>query len=320
MDVLSGVLNGLRVEGTLSRRSEYSAPWGVDFAPVDHASFLLVEAGSCVLSVEGMPTTALMAGDLVMFRPGHRAALADHADTPKVPYSEVLAAHAPPMADKYARDYEAYPTLRYGGGGPVTALRGFGLRLEGFEPRPLLALLPPFIHITYERRAALPWLESTIRFLMHEAHQKLDGSDLVSVRLVDLLFVQVLRAWFQEQPPGEAGWLGALRDPSIGHALRIIHRYPAEPWTLEGLARTVGMSRSSFSARFQSLVGTPPMKYLTELRMNRAATLLKRDPTASMARVAAQVGYDSESSFGRAFKRYFHASPGAFRKNEARSG
>jgi len=314
VDVLSDVLSWLRVEGTLSRRSEYSAPWGISFPKINHVSFLIVEKGRCFMLLEGKEAAVLETGDLVMFSPGNSVSLVDQPSTPTVPYEQILEECTILGEDKYSLERDTYPTIKYGGEGRQTVIRGWGLRFEGYEQHPLLSLLPPFIHISYEQRSTLPWLETTLRFLMHETHQKGDGSDMMIVRLVDLLFVQVIRAWFQEQPDGEAGWLGALRDSSIRHALRLIHQYPADPWTVESLAKAVGMSRSNFSSRFQSLVGSPPLRYLTQLRMHLAANALKGDVRLSLAEVAGQVGYDTESSFGRAFKRYFRVSPGAFRR------
>ncbi len=319
MDVLSDVLSWIRVEGTLSRRSELSAPWGIIYPPNAHYSFLVVESGSCFLLRESEEPFALETGDLVMFSPGNQVALVSQPTAVPVPYASVLAARPPSTDDKYALNRCAYPTLQYGGGGRVTAIRGWGLRFEGLEQHPLLALLPPMFHISYEQRSALPWLETTLRFLLHETHEQGDGSDMMSVRLVDLLFVQVIRAWFQQQPEGEAGWLGALRDPSMGHALKLMHQYPADPWTVQGLSKAIGMSRSSFSSRFQALVGAPPLRYLTRLRMNLAAIALSGDTRLSLAEVSRQVGYDGESSFGRAFKRHFGVSPGGFRKRSRSS-
>ncbi|MBX2802280.1 MAG: AraC family transcriptional regulator [Myxococcales bacterium] len=315
MDVLSDVLSWLRVQGTLSRRSELSAPWGIAYSAFDLVSFMVVEKGGCFLTFSGGPTLRLDAGDLVMLFPGHTTSLMDELSTPTVPYAQVLEECTVAEVDRYARRRDSYPTITYGGGGRQTVLRGWGLRFEGYEQHPLLPVLPDFIHLTYERRSALPWLETTLRFLLHETRVKGDGSDMMTVRLVDLLFVQVLRAWFEEQPDEQVGWLGALRDSSIGHALQLIHEYPADPWSLQGLAKAVGMSRSSFSSRFQSLVGASPMKYLTQLRMNLAANLLRGDTRLSLSHIARQVGYDSESSFGRAFKRTFQTSPGAFRSS-----
>lgn len=316
MDVLSDVLSWLRVEGTLTRRSEFSAPWGVSYPSANSVSFLAVQKGSCFLLRDKQGVVPLETGDLVMFSPGHVGSLADHPSTPTVPYAQVLQQCSPGQSDQRFPDTDAYPTIEYGGGGRQTVVRGWGLRFESQEHHPLLSLLPQFIHVTYEQRSALPWLESTLRFISHETQQRSDGSDMMIVRLVELLFVQLIRAWFQEQPDGEAGWLGALRDGPIRQALKLIHQYPADPWTVQSLGKAVGMSRSNISARFQALVGTSPLKYVTQLRMHLAANALKDTPQLSLAQVAIQVGYDTESSFARAFKRYFRASPGAFRKRQ----
>ncbi len=315
MDVLSDVLGWLRVKGTTSRRSEFSAPWGIAYPPADQVAFLTVDKGSCFLLPADGDAVALEAGDVLMFSPGRVGSIVDHPSTPTVPYAQVREQSTLlDEGEQYSADRETYPTIQYGGGGRRTVLRGWALRFESYEQHPLLSLLPPFIHISYEQRSAYPWLETTLRFLRHETHQQGDGSDMMIVRLVDLLFVQLIRAWFQDQPEGEAGWLGALRDSSVRRALELIHRYPADPWTVESLGKAVGMSRSNFSSRFQSLVGSSPLKYLTQLRMHLAANTLTGDVRASLAEVAGQVGYDTESSFGRAFKRYFRVSPGAFRK------
>lgn len=316
MDVLSDVLSWLRVEGTLTRRSVLSAPWGISYQAANNVGFLAVEKGSCFLLREGENARALGTGDLLMFSPGHVGAFADQPSTPTVPYAQVLEQHSSPDEDEPSADRDTYPTLEYGGGGRPTVLRGWGLRFQSHEHHPLLSLLPPFIHVTYEERSALPRLDTTLRFISHETHHRADGSDMMIARLAELLFVQLIRAWFQEQPQGEGGWLGALRDGPIRHALRLIHRHPADPWTVESLGKAVGMSRSNLSARFASLVGSSPLKYLTQLRMHLAANALTDDARLSLAEIASRVGYDTESSFARAFKRYFLVSPGAFRRRQ----
>lgn len=316
MDVLSDVLSWVRVQGTLTRRSEFSAPWGVTYQSTQRLSFLTVQKGGCVLLRDGEEVVALETGDLVMFSPGFDGSLADQPSTPTVPYAQVLEECSPVEGAERSVARDDYPTIKYGGGGRQTVIRGWGLRFESHEHHPLISLLPPFIHVTYEQRDAFPWLESTLRFINHETHQRSDGSDMIIVRLVELLFVQLIRAWFQKQPDGEVGWLGALRDGPIRQALNLLHQYPADPWTVESLGKAVGMSRSNLSARFQALVGTSPLKYLTQLRMHLAANALKDNAQLSLVEIASQVGYDTESSFGRAFKRYFRASPGAFRRRQ----
>ncbi|MEM7152195.1 MAG: AraC family transcriptional regulator [Myxococcota bacterium] len=314
MDVLSDVLSWLRVEGTLTRRSEFSAPWGIAYPAPTQFSFMTVEKGSCSMWFEGREEISLGTGDIVMASPGCPTWIADDRSTPTVPYTQVLEECTVLEHDERSVDRDAYPTIEYGGGGRQTVIRGWGLRFESHEHHPLLSLLPPHIHITYEQRSALPWLDTTLRFISHETHALHDGSDMMVARLVDVLFVQIIRAWLEEQPSGEIGWLGALRDGSIRHALKLIHRYPSDPWTVESLGKAAGMSRSSFSARFQSLVGSPPLKYLTQLRMHLAANALDGDGHSSLAQIGSKVGYDTESSFSRAFKRYFGVSPGAYRR------
>lgn len=317
MDVLSDVLSWLQVEGTMTRRSEFSAPWGVSYSPSNLFSFMTVEKGSCFMTFVDGETLELEAGDVVMCSPGQIAALVDDPATPPVPYVQILAEQFDHEEHKYALDRDSFPTVRYGGGGRPTVIRAWGLRSESYLQHPLLSLLPPFIHLSLEQRSALPWLDTTLRFISHETQRRADGSDMMIVRLVDVLFVQLIRAWFQAQPDANIGWLGALRDGSIRHALKLIHEFPADPWTVESLAGAVGMSRSSFSARFQSLAGTPPLKYLTQHRMHLAAHALKRDGGLSLAEVAREVGYESEASFGRAFKRQFGVTPGSFRRGAA---
>lgn len=317
MDVLSDVLSWLRVEGTISRRSEFSAPWAVTYPRNDIFSFMAIESGDCVMQLHGEEAVVLERGDLVMFSPGLVTTLADHPSTPSVPYGEVIATSDRVEERALAPANNAYPPLTYGGGGRRTVIRGWGLRFDSYEQHPLLSLLPPYIHISHEQRSALPWLDTTLRFIQHESRHEGDGSAMVVVRLIDLVFVQVIRAWFEGQPPGEAGWLGALRDSSIRHALTLLHRHPADPWTVQSVGQAVGMSRSRFSTRFMSLVGVSPMKYLTQLRMNLAANALRADSRVSVSEAASRVGYDTESSFGRAFKRHFGVPPGAFRSRHA---
>lgn len=315
MDVLTDVLSWLRVEGTVTRRSEFSAPWGVMHAPTSLFAFMTLEKGSCSMTLEGQPPLTLEAGDVVMLAPGESVSFADKPSTPAVPYVRVLEECEVVEEEKYAMDRDIYPTIRYGGGGKTTVIRGWGLRSESYIQHPLLSLLPRFIHITYEQRSARPWLDTTMRFISHETQSKGDGSDMMIMRLVDVLFVQIIRTWLQEQSSAEVGWFAALRDGSIRHSIKLMHEFPADPWTVEALARAVGMSRSNFSARFVSLAGTSPLKYLTQLRMHLAANALKGDGRLAIGDVARQVGYESEASFGRAFKRQFGVSPGSYRKD-----
>jgi AraC-like DNA-binding protein len=178
---------------------------------------------------------------------------------------------------------------------------------------PLLAVLPPLIHVPSGREQLDEWLEPTLKMMAYEARHPRPGSETLIARLIDIILVQAVRLWVEDQPHNQGGWLGALRDPQIGPALGLIHREPQKGWSVSSLAREVAMSRSIFSAKFSSLVGEPPLTYLTRWRLWQASKLLA-DGNLSVSETALRVGYESEAAFSRAFKRHFGHSPVAYRR------
>jgi transcriptional regulator GlxA family with amidase domain len=139
------------------------------------------------------------------------------------------------------------------------------------------------------------------------------GADTVLTRMAELMFIELLRRYLDDLPPGQTGWLAGLRDELVGRVLTLLHARPAHPWTLPDLAREVASSRSAIAKRFTELVGQPPMQYLAQWRMQVAANLLTQG-SAKVAAVGAQVGYDSEAAFSRAFKKSTGLAPGAWRE------
>lgn len=158
----------------------------------------------------------------------------------------------------------------------------------------------------------MQWLEANLQFVASEMASGLPGAQTVVSRLADILFVQAIRAYLAESGARSKGWLRGLLDPQIGHALALMHQRPEAPWTVQSLAADVGMSRSAFAARFTDLVEESPLVYLTRWRMSRASTLLRG--TSGIAEVATKVGYDAESAFSKAFKRWMGKAPGAYRR------
>jgi AraC-like DNA-binding protein len=176
----------------------------------------------------------------------------------------------------------------------------------------LLALLPRLIHLCCDQADGDSPRQSIVRLLLAESGAPRPGTELIVPRLVDTLFVLVMRAWMDKQPQQAAGWLGALRDRHTGQALGLIHGTPERHWTVESLAREVALSRAAFASRFGKLVGEPPLAYLTRWRMHLAARLL-RTTDDSVEAIAPRVGYDSVPAFGKAFRRHFRESPGRYR-------
>ncbi|MGC6463957.1 MAG: AraC family transcriptional regulator [Akkermansiaceae bacterium] len=165
--------------------------------------------------------------------------------------------------------------------------------------RRMVGLLPKIITM----QAATPgneWLRGSIQLMMEEALSLGPGGDAVITRVSDILVVQAIRHWLRSDPNAQSGWLGALQDPQVGHALTLIHRDPTQPWTVETLAAAVGVSRSGLAARFADLVGETPMTYLRQWRFEVARNWL-RETDQTQADIAEQLGYESEASFSRAF-------------------
>ncbi len=303
MDVLSDILRPLRLRGGVHFRCEFSAPWGMEMKPSARAEFHIVVRGQCWLRVAGRKQPIpLASGDLVVLPRGDPHSLLDSPHSRARPAGEIVR----------GQDLDNYGPVTYGGAGlPAEVLCGY-FELDRDRPHPIVAGLPALVHIRNTDREDLAWLQTALNFMIHETRAAKPGAELVVNRLVEVLFIQVIRAYLQqaEAPPGI--W-AAIADKRIGAALRLMHQVPQKGWTLETLARQIGLSRSAFAAQFSELVGNTPLRYLTSLRMRRAQELLQ-DAGMSTAAVAAEVGYQSEAAFGKAFKKFAGKGPGRYRR------
>jgi AraC-like DNA-binding protein len=306
-DVLTTVMDAVRLRSRVFCRSELKAPWGMALKRSDYAHFHVVERGGAWLRVEGRDPVALAGGDLVVVPHGTGHTLTDSLATRARPLLEI--------AGRRSSD-GGCTVLRAGGGGAETQLVCGSFRFERREAHPLVELLPPVIHLRPAETPAAEWLEATLRFLTWETRETRPGTETIVSRLTDVIFVQVLRAWIESLPEGRGGWLGALRDRQVGAALALVHRSPERDWTNAALAKAVGMSRSRFAARFTALVGEPPLAYVSRWRLETAAGLLQ-DGAFSLGEIAQRVGYDSEAAFSKAFRRRFGTPPGAYRRRSA---
>jgi AraC-like DNA-binding protein len=180
----------------------------------------------------------------------------------------------------------------------------------------LLAGLPPLVRVDVRGSNAGIWLEASVRYALAEARSPRPGGAGVLAKLAEVLFIEVLRLYMNEQVDGRRGWLAGVGDRIVGAALNALHARPAHAWTLEELARAAATSRSVLAERFMHLVGSSPMQYLTQWRMLLAANLLSCS-NAPLARIAEDVGYQTDTAFSRAFRREFGAPPAAWRRTHA---
>jgi AraC-like DNA-binding protein len=206
--------------------------------------------------------------------------------------------------------------LAYGGGGATTKLVCGYLACDARLAGLLLAGLAPVVKVSVRGSNAGVWLEASLRYALAEARSPRPGGQGVLAKLAEVLFIEVLRIHMNEQADGRTGWLAGVNDRIVGAALRALHAEPARAWALDELARVAGSSRSVLAERFQQLVGQAPMQYLGQWRMLLATNLLARS-NAPLARIAEEVGYQTDTAFSRAFRREYGMPPAAWRRRQA---
>ncbi|WP_072806431.1 AraC family transcriptional regulator [Rhodococcoides yunnanense] len=305
-DPLGEALHFLRMTGAFYCRSELSEPWGLGMPQMEDCLwFHVVTTGRCRLAVDGAPPRSLVPGEFALVPHGLGHTLSSDAE------SSVDA----PIVYDIPHDYvsDRYAVIRHGGGGVSTTMVCGAVRLDHPSAVQLIRSLPPLIVVESAPAPHLSWMHSTLGLVADEASALRPGGEAVITRLSDILVIQALRSWIEHDPAAESGWPGALRDPGVGPALALLHSDPEKQWTVASLATEVSMSRSAFSARFTSMVGESPMRYLARWRMQTAHDML-RSGDVTVSESARRCGYESEAAFARAFKRTIGVPPGSVRK------
>ena len=303
--LINVLLRSIRFRCSAYYRPELRAPWG--FSIDDRGpTFHIVSEGNCWIEVKGVAKPVqLSAGDFVVIPRSDLHVIRDSPATKVVDFFDFLKGRV--------RDKQG--AFSAGGEGSVARLVCGEMQSENGVTDPLLAVLPPLIHVNGRGGDVAPGLRVTISQVFEELGSGRNGSAAVVTRLADILFMQAVRAYLDENiDTAESGWLAALRDPQIGRALVLLHDKPHQPWTVAELAGRVALSRSAFAARFTQLVGEPPLRYLTRLRLN-AATARLRTSNDKLSVIAVAAGYDSVPGFTKAFKRYFGVTPGEYRRS-----
>ncbi len=310
-DLLSEVLRAVRVRGSVFLNARFTEPFAVadehryddtPMARLRHVSVLhLITAGQCEFEF-GSQRHALGAGDVIFHPyPGAYRFFSGRAQR-TVSASEIV--HRGPIEGVWLADHG-------GGGTEVRMVCGFIESIE-LQSLPLFRTLPAVsvVRAAEDRVGAL--IASAVREIAALADAAAPGSDAVLGRLMELLFVELLR-WHVAQLPAQAcGWLAALNDPVVGRALHLLHAQPAHRWTVAELALRVASSRSALNDRFKAVIGHPPIDYLALWRIRLASERLHAG-SDGIERIAAGVGYESEAAFNRAFKRITGMTPGQWR-------
>jgi AraC-like DNA-binding protein len=291
--LLDDFLRRIRLRTCVCFRSEFRSPWGIRIAR-RCAIFHIVKRGSCCLQVgEGTETTRLSEGDVVVVTRGDAHTLRSRPSTKTVNFFDLVKSRA---ADG------------------LTHLLCVGAYFETGVSNPLAAMLPPVLLL--QRKEQGP--DVSLAFTTQQISTELDSGEAASgevvTRLMDILFIRAVGAYFDSSVgAAENGWLAGFRDERIGRALAEMHAHPEKPWTIDTLARTVALSRSAFAAKFRELLGEPPLHYLARLRINTAAIRL-RLTDEKLKSVASAAGYESLAAFIKSFKRIMGLTPGEYRE------
>lgn len=322
MDVLSDVLAAVRLTGAVFFDSTFRTEW---VAEAPRASIVaervmpnsqyvfyfhtLLEGSCWVELIDGsVDPIQLHAGDVVAFP----------MDDAHVLCSTIGMRAAPDLAMYiHPVDHQLPYVLNQGSGAESCHFVCGYLGCDVRPYNPFIGSLPRVLH--GRAAASQGWLSHLVRHAVSETDRHHAGGETVLAKLAELLFIEVIRQHIDGLPSDSRGWLSALRHPQIGPALRLIHGRPAYDWTIEQLAREVGLSRSVFAERFSHFAGVAPMQYLTRWRMQLATRRLER-PGISVAQVGEEVGYESEAAFSRAFKKVVGTSPGSWRRERVSRG
>ena len=299
-DPVAEALSAVNVLSSVYCLSDLRAPWGFAVEGASVAKFHLVLEGECWLEVDGMEPVRLGQGDLAILAGGHRHVVCDVPGSAIHPLDSLLADH---LVDT---------RLSYGGDGARTRLLCGGFALAGPLPSRLLGLLPPVLRLDSARTEVSSWIEPVFALVRQEADRAAPGAQAIFAKLADVFLSQALRTYLTGA--GQAGLFrpAAASDAQIDKAADLLRQQPDRQWTLQQLAREVGLSRTLLAARFRDHTGDSPMRHLAKIRLGQAAGYLVT-ADLSVESIARRTGYASSASLSKAFKREFGVSPGHYR-------
>ena len=313
MKLIDDILEGLRLQSTVFCRMTLSGGWGFAKEALSGAPFYLMLSGRAWLLTDDLADPlALDPGDIVVLPRGEKHCLKSQLDAELVPFRQVAEGLGLSLWAPGTR-YRAVD-LQFGTGDPTTTLISGVFAFGDHRRNPLLDAMPQLLLMRADVQSATARAIASITTLLDaELVSGMPGAESVGGRLADILFVQLVRHHLSRTEALPQGWLRGVTDKEIAPALALMHRAPEQPWSVALLARELGMSRSRFAARFQDVVGRAPLEYLTQWRMYQAAGRLG-DSKIALPALAASVGYRSDVSFSKAFKRWVGQSPAEYRR------
>ncbi|BCH25953.1 transcriptional regulator [Mesorhizobium sp. L-8-10] len=315
MNALLDVLCTMRLSGGIFLDCDFTDPWcvtasaigpdevgllGMSF-PSHVIAYHYITQGCLLLQIAGQEPIKITAGEIVVFPTNGGHMLGSDLSLPPVSAKQLV---LPPTNGKVAR-------IDYGGGGALCHIM-CGFLGTDMPNDPIIKLLPNVLKLPVEEGASSDWIASSLRFAAKETAAGRVNSPSILAQLAECLFMEAVHRYVETLPQVQRGWLAGLRDPAIGRALARLHASREHRWTVEELAREMGLSRSAFADRFTRLIGEPPMRYLARQRIQFAAQRL-RTSHESIVRIALESGYQSEAAFTRAFKREIGMPPAVWR-------
>lgn len=317
MDALSETLRVVQLAGAIFINARFSAPWCYQSPAADIAApflepgaeriiiFHVITEGECYVEMEDAPPMHVTAGDVLLFAQGDAHRMCSEPGVPA------------PTGARLQEILSRRPRkLIYGGGGTATKLVCGYLACDARPAKMLLTGLPPVVRVNMLGSRTGDWLMDSLQYGLAEARSPRPGGGALLAKLAEVLFIEVLREYMNEDHGERTGWLAGVNDRVVGAALRALHEKPAHPWSVSELAQVGCTSRSVLAERFQQLVGSSPIQYLTQWRMLMASKML-REGSAPLTRIAEEVGYQTDSAFSRAFRREFGVPPSSWRRSKA---
>lgn len=313
MDALSEILKVVQLNGAIFFNARFTAPWCVESPAAASLAQTLglgeervllyhfMVDGSCLITLDDKVPVRLNAGDIIVFPHGDAHTMASSSGA------------QPQHMDAQAILRERPKVLHYGGGGEATRLVCGYMVCDPRLFQPVLAALPRVVTVSLRGLEQGRWLEASVQHAVQEASSPRPGTEGLLAKLSEVLVVEALRLHVAQLSPETTGWLSGLRDRAVGKCLTLMHEKPAHAWTVDSLAREVGTSRSVLAERFTHFVGQSPMQYLGRWRMALATNYLRRS-SLNVARIAEEVGYETDAAFSRAFRREFGVPPATWRR------